>query len=102
MQKQPNTISTNKRYFVSSRVCCVNQYDYESRYRPVVMPLIHTTDETCYKVLYQHTVTAYLTPITQNFKQQTRTESKKDKKKFESENECFSNVSFIVRNMLNN
>ena len=31
---------------VACRVCCVNQYHYESRKRRVVMRLVHATDET--------------------------------------------------------
>jgi hypothetical protein len=32
--------------FVSGRVCCVNQYHYESRQRRVVMRSVHATDKT--------------------------------------------------------
>ena len=42
--------------FVSGRACCLNQYHYESRYRRVVMQLVHATGKTWYKVLYQHTM----------------------------------------------
>jgi hypothetical protein len=40
--------------FVSGRVCCVNQYHYESR--RVVMQFVHATDKTWYTVLYHHTM----------------------------------------------
>jgi hypothetical protein len=43
-------------YFVSGRACCVNQYDYVSWLRRVVMRFVHTTGKTWYKVLYKHTV----------------------------------------------
>ena len=36
------------------RVCCVNQYHYESR--RVVMQFVHATDKTWYTVLYHHTM----------------------------------------------
>jgi hypothetical protein len=42
--------------FASGRVCCVNQYHYQSRKRRVVMRLVHATGKTLYKVLYQHTM----------------------------------------------
>ena len=42
--------------FVSSLVCCVNQYHYESRQRRVVMRFVHATDKTWYTVLYHHTM----------------------------------------------
>jgi hypothetical protein len=42
--------------FVSGRVCCVNQYNYESRKRRVVMRLVHATDKSWYTVLYHHTI----------------------------------------------
>jgi hypothetical protein len=42
--------------FVSGRICCVNQYHFESRKRRVVMRLVHATDKTWYTVLYHHTM----------------------------------------------
>ena len=67
--------------YVSGRVCCVNQYHYESRQRRVVMRLylVHATGKTWYKVLYQHTV--YVISLSNisiktNFKQILRVELK--------------------------
>jgi hypothetical protein len=65
--------------FVSGRVCCVNQYHYESRYWRVVMQLVHATDKTWYKVLYHHTMYVIRLSnisIKTNFKQIARVESK--------------------------
>ena len=42
--------------FASGRVCCVNQYHYESRQQRVVMRFVHATDKTWYTVLYHHTM----------------------------------------------
>jgi hypothetical protein len=54
--KNNETSFTKWQYFVSGRACCVNQYHYESRKWRVVMRLVHATDKTWYKVLYQHTM----------------------------------------------
>ena len=64
--------------FVSGRVCCVNQYHYESRQRRVVMRLVHTTDKTWYS-LYHHTmyvISLSNISIKTNFKQIARVELK--------------------------
>jgi hypothetical protein len=65
--------------FVSGRVCCVNQYHYESRERRVVMRSVHATDKTWYTVLYHHTM--YVMSLSNisiktNFKQIARVELK--------------------------
>ena len=63
----------------SGRVCCVNQYHYESRKRRVVIRLVHATGKTRYKVLYQHTmyvISLSNISIKMNFKQITRVELK--------------------------
>ena len=63
--------------YVSGRACCVNQYHYESRYRRVVMRLVHATGKTWYIVLYQHTIYVISLsniPIKTNFKQIIRVE----------------------------
>jgi hypothetical protein len=65
--------------FVSGRACCVNQYHYESPKRRVVMRLVHATDKTWYKVLYQHTmyvISLSNISIKTNFKQIARVELK--------------------------
>ena len=65
--------------FVSGRVCCVNQYHYESRKRRVVMRLVHTTDKTWYTVLYHHimyVISLSNISIKTNFKQIARVELK--------------------------
>jgi hypothetical protein len=65
--------------FVSGQACCVNQYHYESRKWRVVMRLVHATDKTWYKVLYQHTmyvISLSNISIKTNFKQITRVELK--------------------------
>ena len=63
--------------FVSGRVCCVNQYHYESWW--VVMRLVHATDKTWYTVLYHHTmyvISLSNISIKTNFKQIVRVELK--------------------------
>jgi hypothetical protein len=65
--------------FVSGRVCCVNQYHYESRQPRVVMRLVHATGKTWYKILYQHTMHVIRLSnisIKTNFKQITMVELK--------------------------
>jgi hypothetical protein len=65
--------------FVSGRICCVNQYHYESRKRRVVMRLVHATDKTWYTVLYHHTmyvISLSNISIKTNFKQIARVELK--------------------------
>ena len=65
--------------FVSGRVCCVNQYHYESRWRRVVMRLVHAIDKTWYTVLYHHTmyvISLSNISIKTNFKQIARVELK--------------------------
>ena len=62
--------------FVSGRVCCVNQYHYESQMRRVVMRLVHATDKTWYKVLYHHTMYVISLSNITNFKQIARVELK--------------------------
>ena len=65
--------------FVSGRVCCVNQYHYESRKRRVVMRLVHATDKTWYTVVYHHTmhvISLSNISIKTNFKQIARVELK--------------------------
>ena len=63
--------------FASGRVCCLNQYHYESRKRRVVMRLVHAIDKTWYTVLYHHTM--YVKSLSNisiktNFKQIARVE----------------------------
>ena len=63
--------------FSSGRVCCVNQYHYESRKRRVVMRLVHTTGNTSNTVVYQHTMynkSWSNISIKMNFKQITKAE----------------------------
>jgi hypothetical protein len=65
--------------FTSGRVCCVNQYHYESRKQRIVMWLVHATDKTLYKVLYQHTlyvISLSDISIKTNFKQFTKVQLK--------------------------
>jgi hypothetical protein len=65
--------------FVSGRVCCVNQYHYESRWRRVVMRLVHAIDKTWYTVLYHHTmyvISLSNISIKTDFKQIARVELK--------------------------
>ena len=64
--------------FISGRVCCVNQYHYESR-RRVVMRLVHATDKIWYTILYHHTkyvISLSNISIKTNFKQIARVELK--------------------------
>jgi hypothetical protein len=85
--EQSNSIIVNTHYihsvmvqdFVSGRVCCVNQYHYESLSRLVVMRLVHATDKTWYTVWYHHTmyvITLSNISIKTNFKEIARVELK--------------------------
>jgi hypothetical protein len=65
--------------FVSGRCCCVNQYNCESRYRRVVIWIVHAICKNWNIVLYQHIlyeISLFSISMKTHFKQITRIELK--------------------------